>query len=56
LEKKERAPGGNSPGGFLLEKAIKRAGLSGKSGFINYRNLSLPKIVDGEWILDDIRC
>lgn len=36
-----------------LEKAIKRAGLSGKSGFINYRNLSLPKIVDGELILDD---
>lgn len=36
-----------------LEKAIKKAGLSGKSGFINYRDFSLPQIVDGKWVLDD---
>lgn len=36
-----------------IEKAITKAGITGKSGFINYRDMSLPRIVNGNWVLDD---
>lgn len=36
----------------FLDK-IKKTGISGKHGFIKYRDLRLPNIVDGKWLLDD---
>lgn len=36
-----------------VEKALVKEGCSAKSGFIQYRNISMPNIKDGQWVLDN---